>query len=205
MARKLKYQWTIKAWFILGFLLSACQGTPVDQDAGRELSPTAVRGVLATVSTPLQPTPAAPTTTGSTIQPPPTAIIMTPTPWPIGDQVLDPTSTPALFFSNLRFATGSDRDPQTIFPAGTIEIFAIWDFAGLSPTDNVRRIWFRDDQIWHVREVYWDIDRYSSTGTVRDLSIYDNEGDGLSPATYRLQLYVNDRLQQEASFVIQEP
>ena len=71
----------------------------------------------------------------------------------------------------------------------------------MAPTDRVRRIWFRDEAIWHVREEAWGAER-GSQGTVRDVSVFDFEGDGLKPASYRLQLYVNDVFQGEAGFGI---
>ena len=75
----------------------------------------------------------------------------------------------------------------------------------MSPTDKIRRIWFRDDQIWLTREEEWNWGEHDSEGTMRGISVYDNEGSGLQPATYRLQLYVNDQLQQEATFVVLAP
>lgn len=68
--------------------------------------------------------------------------------------------------------------------------------------DRIRRIWFRNEQIWLTREEYWNWDLYQASGSVRDISIFDNEGSGLEPGAYRLQLYVNDNLQQEAGFTV---
>ncbi len=108
-------------------------------------------------------------------------------------------------FSDLRFALTADGAAQSEFAPGTEEVYALWEYRGMSPTDSVRRIWFRDDQIWLTREEGWDWGEYGSEGTMRDISVYDNEGSGLLPATYRLQLYVNDELQQEAMFIILTP
>jgi len=105
----------------------------------------------------------------------------------------------------LRFAPAADAPAQESFPSGIEEIFAIWDYDGMQAADRIRRIWFRDDQIWLTREEYWNWGKYGSTGTVLDNSIYDHEGSGLKPAKYHLQLYVNDRLQQEATFVVLSP
>lgn len=115
------------------------------------------------------------------------------------------TDAPILTFSDLRFALTADGAVQSEFAAGTEEIYALWEYRGMSPADSVRRIWFRDDQIWLTREEDWDWGKYGSEGRMQDISVYDNEGSGLVPARYRLQLYVNDVLQQEATFVVLAP
>jgi hypothetical protein len=169
-------------------------------------TPTAVRNVLATyqprqpVSPPLnQPT--------STRQP---AAIATITPEATPSTMLPSSSPPTPLSTNvsgdgfccLRFAAGPYAQEGEIFPAGTEIIYAIWDYKGLSPQDRIRRIWIRDNLIWITREEKWNWENYGAEGTVRDLSIFDFEGSGLESAEYRLQLYINDELQQESSFVI---
>ena len=205
MARILKARWTNQIWIVLIFLLLSCQGSIFNREEPVQLSPTTVHGVLSTVSSPIQPSSTSPAATSIINQPLPTVITLTGTPMPANPQQVSPTPEPVYYFSNLRFATGPDREPRVSFPAGTEEVFAIWEFTGLSTADRIRRIWFRDDQIWLVREELWDTGRYGTTGSVLDISVYDNEGSGLPPATYRLQLYVNDALQQEASFVVERP
>jgi hypothetical protein len=114
--------------------------------------------------------------------------------------------TPAsMKFCCLHFATAVSGPAQVEFPAGSEEIVALWDYSNMLPGDRIRRIWFRDDLIWLTREEPWAWDKYGSEGTVTDIAVYDNEGDGLLPARYRLQLYVNDELQQEGRFVILAP
>jgi hypothetical protein len=108
-------------------------------------------------------------------------------------------------FCCLRFAAGPFAQEAESFPAGTEIVYAIWDYAGLSPGDRIRRIWIRDNLIWITREENWAWENYGAQGTVRDLSIFDYEGSGLQPAEYRLQLYLNDELQQEGVFVILPP
>jgi hypothetical protein len=170
-------------------------------------TPTAVRNVLA----PYQPRQTMPT--------PPNLPVVTPLPAP----TIVPTATSPLishstpspapvsssasgdYFCCLRFATGPYAQEAEIFPAGTEIIYAIWDYKGLSADDRIRRIWIRDNLIWITREEKWDWENYGAEGTVRDLSIFDYEGSGLESAEYRLQLYINDELQQDRSFVILPP
>ncbi len=46
----------------------------------------------------------------------------------------------------------ADGGVQSVFPAGTVEIYAFWDYLGMPLTGNIRRIWFRDDQIYLTGE-----------------------------------------------------
>ena len=171
-----------------------------------QVSPTAVKGVLATVGRLEAVTP-------RVVEPTSTLTRLSPTSMPtaIGMAVLAPTETPSLVakeligFSGLYFAGAADAAAEDTFPYGIEEVYAIWYYTGMSPSDKIRRIWFRDDQIWLTREEGWNWGEYDSDGTLRDISIYDNEGSGLKPATYRLQLYVNDVLQQEAAFIVLAP
>lgn len=172
-----------------------------DADPAADASPTAVRGVLATTAPRMDtPLPVMVTVTAGVAQP--TAVsAMTETPLaPIPTEVQ--SSEPATGFRGLRFSLTAEGMAQGEFPAGTEEVYALWEYAGMSPADNIRRIWFRDDEIWLTREEGWNWGEYGSEGTMRDISVYDNEGSGLPPATYRLQLYVNDELHAEESFVV---
>lgn len=116
---------------------------------------------------------------------------------------IQPTATRATGFFELRFALSPEAAPQISFARGSEEVFALWDYVGMQAGDRVRRIWFLNDQIWHVREETWDVASYGSAGTVRDISVFDFEGTGLEPAAYRLQIYVNEELHVEAGFVVE--
>ncbi|MDX1413592.1 MAG: hypothetical protein R3293_05330 [Candidatus Promineifilaceae bacterium] len=176
-------------------------------------SPTAVSGVLSTIAPAALEPPAAASSTP--------AIELLPTPWPTAlsdslptiqhtavptpDHSPQPAVIPTTRFSALRFASAPTAATQDAFPPGTDEVFAIWDYQEMQPSDRIRRIWFRDGQIWITREENWNWGNYGSTGTVLDNSVYDHEGSGLPPARYDLQLYVNDQLQQEGTFVVLAP
>ncbi|MFL7838573.1 MAG: hypothetical protein ACK2T4_10920 [Candidatus Promineifilaceae bacterium] len=170
-------------------------------------TPTAVRNVLATYQPPRK------------IPTPPNLPVVTPQPEPITipttilpPVVPTPSSAAPMASANLgdrfcclRFTAGPYAQEAETFPAGTEIVYAIWDYKGLSPGDRIRRIWIRDNLIWITREEKWDWENYGAEGTVRDLSIFDYEGSGLESAEYRLQLYINDELQQDSSFVIPPP
>ena len=191
-------------WIFLSALLASCVGLRPDVVPDFNESPTAVQGVLATaVQEIATPFPIMVTVAQSIVEqaaaPTATEII------PVATRIEAVTDVPSLGFSDLRFALTADGAAEGVFPAGTVEVYALWDYMGMSPTDNIRRIWFRDDQIWLTREEGWDWGEYGGEGTMRDISVYDNEGSGLASATYRLQLYVNDELQQEATFIVRLP
>jgi hypothetical protein len=191
-------------WVFLLALLASCAGSKLDDVTELDASPTAAQGVLATaVQEIATPFPIMITVTQSIVEPTaaPTATEII----PVATRVEAAADSPSLGFSDLRFAVTADGAAQSVFPTGTDEVYALWNYAGMSPNDNIRRIWFRDDQIWLTREEGWEWAEYGGEGTMRDISVYDNEGSGLASATYRLQLYVNDELQQEAKFVVMAP
>ena len=199
--------------YLILVLFVSCSGLEREAAPAVEASPTAIRGVLAT-TVPGRGTalPAMVTVTrdlaGVTAVPTETKAASVPVVTQTNPTEMVPeqaTVVSSSGFSNLRFALTADVAPQTEFPVGTDEIFALWEYVGMSPSDTVRRIWFRDDEIWLTREEGWNWGEYDSQGTMRDISVYDNEGSGLPPATYRLQLYINDELQAEASFVVLGP
>lgn len=200
--------------FLLLFLIS-CDNSKQDV-VDPTVKATTVQGVLSTIEpnqerevvTPLPPLPimvTAAATAVTTMDAPIKTLPRTAESTPVTMRVETATTVPSLGFSGLRFVLTVDGAAQSTFPAGTDEIFALWEYSGMSPTDNIRRIWFRDDQIWLTREEGWNWGEYGSNGTMRDISVYDDEGSGLASATYRLQLYVNDELQAEATFVVLGP
>ncbi len=133
-----------------------------------------------------------------------TAIITTTA---IPNEVLSttPTSTHAnaARFYKLHFnLSGNNSIPQVVFPAGTEEVFAIWDYANISPGDVIRRVWMKNGAEWLVREETWDSALYDSDGVVSDVSVYDFEGSGLESGIYHLTLYINEVHQAESSFEI---
>jgi hypothetical protein len=58
----------------------------------------------------------------------------------------------------------------------------------------IKRVWYWNGQPWITREEPWDFKKYGSNGTIRDISIYDNET-GLNSGAYQLRLYIDNMLQ----------
>ena len=190
--------------FAFALLASACAELTLPGRFTPEATATAVRDVLITRQRP--PLPQIPVPLPSAIPATPTVATATPEPTTASaPSIPSPATASSTGFCCLRFTIAPDTQPVAIFPAGTETIHAIWDYAALNPGDRVRRIWFRDDLIWITREETWDWETYGAEGTVRDVAVYDFEGDGLLPASYRLQLYLNDVLQEEGTFTISSP
>ena len=143
--------------------------------------------------TPVLVVPTAPSVEGGA-----TAVVITPT-----ANMVPSSTTEMAQFNNLYFANAGNGLPQAIFSAGTEQVFAIWDYAHMSNGDVVRRVWTKNDADWLVREEAWDTVQYGQSGTIRDISVYDFEGNGLESGSYQLVLYVNDVYQASALFQIQ--
>lgn len=187
-------------WVLLVALLAiGCQ-------TGAPLSPTPTLGrpALARV-TAVSPQTQPQVTIATAVATPQTAIINpTLTPFPTIPPSPSPTAITGPAFTNLRTAKTADAPPQSTFPAGTEEIYALWDFHNMDSSLRVMRLWLQDDLPWKVFEDYWDAPRYGIDGTVSDTYIYDYEGDGLPPGQYSLQLYIEGIYQGAVEFNILE-
>ena len=139
--------------------------------------------------------------TGPTLTPEPSEQVrVTTTPSPNTQSTTpDVTSRPTRvvlkepsFSEEVRFYIEPDPEKsQRIFPPGTRQIFAIWDYANMRSGTVVRREWYKDTKLWLVREVPWDFSRYGSNGTIADVTLFDFEK-GLEPGLYWLRLYIDD-------------
>jgi len=102
-----------------------------------------------------------------------------------------PPSTDPVFFDARTSSTSDDLHQQSSFPAGTKVVYAIWDYQNMRAGLKIRREWYWNNQLWLTREETWDFEKYGVDGTLRDISIYDNET-GLNAGAYRLQVYIDN-------------
>ncbi|MGH2544031.1 MAG: hypothetical protein ACRDIB_14615 [Ardenticatenaceae bacterium] len=107
-------------------------------------------------------------------------------------------------FTNLRFASSATGESQSNFPVGTEEIYAIWDYDGMSASDAMERLWFHNGELYVERSENWDFAKYGTTGAVRDIFLYDRI-DGIDPGQWRVELYLNGELQQTAEYTVGGP
>jgi hypothetical protein len=107
--------------------------------------------------------------------------------------------------SNLRFATSGNGTPATQFAEGTEEVFAIFDYSSIPLRAQMRRRWWRNDALIVDRTEAWDFDRYGTSGTVRDISLFDRIN-GLSSGEYDVEITIVGQpgVIVTGSFVIQD-
>jgi hypothetical protein len=82
---------------------------------------------------------------------------------------------------------------QYVFPCGTRQVYAIWEYSNMREGMIIRREWFHNFELWLVREEPWDFQKYGKHGVVTDIFIYDYEN-GLEPGYYNLDLYIDGNL-----------
>ena len=173
--------------FIL--LLAACLPAPDDaptlpplipttEATGSAIEPTPT--LTAATSVPVEAT-AVPTTVATAVPPEPTAVSNQP-----------PASNPQ--FSNLALlpnrASLSAGLPQPYNPITTDELYAVWDYAGMTAADQLERVWYFNGAPWLDRSEAWDMAKYGANGRVQDIYVYDYEPN-LAPGHYRVVLKVN--------------
>jgi hypothetical protein len=109
-----------------------------------------------------------------------------PSPWVM------PTSRSRLpSFTEPISASGPETmEYQRVFPCGTREVFARWEYSNMREGLIIRREWFHNGELWLVREEPWDFQKYGDSGEVKDISIYDYDN-GLEPGSYSLDLYID--------------
>lgn len=178
---------------LLGMLLAACgQVEPTATPFSPTLAAPTARAAMPTLAvatpavTPLIPT-AAPTWTPPPL--PTTAVLM-------------PPSLVNNHFQNLRFAANPGAAPQGVFPVGTAEVFAVWEYSGMNDGDFVQRAWRYNGDSWLNKEEVWDTAVRGASGTITDVSIYGEVIGGLAPGEYQLDLFVNGGWQTGGSFTV---
>lgn len=124
----------------------------------------------------------------------PIATALSPTVVPSSTATFVPARTDPFFMNARTSSSPDDLNQHSSFAAGTREVYAIWDYQNMREGLVVRREWYWNDQLWLMREEPWDFKKYGANGTIRDISIYDNET-GLNTGTYQLRLYINNVLQ----------
>ncbi len=108
---------------------------------------------------------------------------------------LEPTEA-AGQFSNLRFATLPDpAEARRFFVAGTPRIYAIWDYRDMKPGMTIVRTWYLNGEIWLNKTELWNYTKYGSSGTVTDVSVFD-ENVGLQAGEYSLTLFIDGKVQK---------
>ena len=117
-----------------------------------------------------------------------------------------PTPTPpGPAFGRITFAQDKTDDnepigPTNTFPAGTLRVYALFDYEGMSTDLEWGRTWNRDGEEYVAKTASWS---GQEEGTW-SLWLFRTSGDPLVPANYELRLYIQGKEVQSATFVIAE-
>ena len=117
-----------------------------------------------------------------------------------------PTPTPpGPAFGSITFArdktdANEPIDPTSTFPSGTLRVYALFDYEGMSTDLEWGRTWYRDGEEYVAKTATWS---GKEDGTW-SLWLYRTSGDPLAPATYELRLYIEGKQVRSATFVIIE-
>ena len=141
---------------------------------------------------------AAPTVTPTETQVPtftPTTLpTVTPTPAPSGP------AFGSITFARDKTDANEPIDPTNTFPAGTLRVYALFDYEGMSTDLEWGRTWYRNGEEYVAKTESWS-GKESGTWS---LWLFRTSGDPLVPATYELRLYIQGKEVQSATFVITE-
>jgi hypothetical protein len=145
--------------------------------------------------------------------PPPTEEAVEPSPTPLPAQELPtpvpPTPTlPSIsgpMFYDVGFTTEVTDDDVPVgaadrFPPGTTLVYAFAGYEGMTNGLECESVWYVDGQESVRYPFTWNLGERSSSLWIANLS----HEDGLSPAVYDWELYVDGDLVATASFVVQE-
>ncbi|MCB8981809.1 MAG: hypothetical protein H6657_30750 [Ardenticatenaceae bacterium] len=160
----------------LFMLLAACQPAPEQSPAVPTLLP-------ATTAAAPTPTLATPVEAPTDIPVAATAVSVEPTAVPTTSAISNPQ------FSNLVLLPNASA-PQPDMPFTTQELYAVWDYAGMTAADQLERLWYFNGELWLERDEPWDMAQYGANGRIGDVFIYDYEPN-LRAGDYRLVLKVN--------------
>jgi len=132
----------------------------------------------------------------------------TPTTTPTGGLIIGPKTTPTLtaqptgprfgpitFSTKVEKGTNKPSDPGTAFPAGINELHATWDYSGMSASNKWTRKWYINGELIIDKTESWagrDEGRW-------DNYLFMNSGNPLPEGTYKLEIYIDGKLQQTAS------
>ncbi|MGD9099487.1 MAG: tetratricopeptide repeat protein [Anaerolineae bacterium] len=111
-----------------------------------------------------------------------------------------PTTEPTV--GSITFATGVDSndeplDPATTFPAGVLEVFAVFEYDNILPSTEFGYAWYLDGEQVLTGINTWEDELSGKTW------ISVNHPTGLSGGDYELQISLNGKLAQTGNFVVE--
>lgn len=138
----------------------------------------------------------------------PTQVVQKPTKTPtlVPTATATPTETPTPtqplpVFELVAFATDVADDepvnPGMVFPAGTTQVYAVFEFSGMKDGTTYDAYWYLDGQEELHKSWEWNL---GADGTSW-VNIFND--DGLTPGNYELKIFVGHHLLLSGKFVIQ--
>ncbi len=88
-------------------------------------------------------------------------------------------------------------NPTTTFPAGTMRVYACWNYSGMQDGVAVRMVWLLDGQTFSE-----GTDTWGGGPEGRWWWWFGAEEGGLDPGQYEAQFYVEDQLMQSGTFAV---
>lgn len=113
-----------------------------------------------------------------------------------------PTTTDPQFYEAHIAPEQSGEAGRSRFPAGTKQLFAVWNYRNMREGLSVKREWYLDDRLWLTREEPWDFATYGASGIMQDVSIYDLDA-GLPSGKYKLIVFIEGVVQPIGRKVIE--
>jgi parallel beta-helix repeat protein len=103
-------------------------------------------------------------------------------------------------FARDRTDANEPIDPTTTFPAGTLRVYALFDYEGMSSDLEWGRTWYRNGEEYVSKTKTWS-GKESGTWS---LWVFRTSGEPLVPATYELRLFIQGKQVQSATLVVTE-
>ncbi len=158
-------------FLLLFVLLAACQTTP-DQ--------TPARPTVAPITITAAPTPTL--AAGATAVPTTAATAISTT------AASNPQFNDLALLPNRASLSAGWQQPYN--PLTTEELYAVWDYSGMTAADQLERLWYFNGALWLERSEAWDMNKYGANGRMQDIFVFDYEP-SLAPGHYRVVLKVN--------------
>ncbi|MBU0495848.1 MAG: hypothetical protein KKA73_25050 [Chloroflexi bacterium] len=136
---------------------------------------------------------------GPEASPTPTTTVTAGTPVPTPTTQTGGTSFgPITFSTQVEKGTNKPSDPGTSFPASTSELHATWDYSGMKTSNTWSRKWYVDGKIAIDKTEAWN----GGTDGRWDNYLFMNSGKTLPVGTYKLEIYIDGKLEQTATCTI---
>jgi parallel beta-helix repeat protein len=117
----------------------------------------------------------------------------------IGSEASEPSFGPIAFSLDVEEGTSLPIDPMTTFPSGILEVYASFDFEGMTPGIQWTRKWLKDGEERVSKTNNWD---RKEQGRYH-LRYFRPSGNPVYSGSWEFQLYIQGQLVQKGTFSVQ--